>query len=287
MTPRLGPALALLLAAAAVVAGSCGSGVESSGSPALGASATAGPSVGTAPTVSGAAPSVARPTVGPADACLSADEARTAIVLRSGSGADLGGVVLGDGPVGVVLAHESLGSLCEWLPYGRRLASLGYRVLAFDLNGFGSSPPSPGSPSRPAQDLDVIAAAARLRELGVTRVVLIGANLGGIAALVAATEIDPPVEGVIDMSGQIEMGGLDSLTAAAAIEVPVLYVMSSTDEYRRDVRATYEATRVADRHLEVVDAIAHGVSLLDPAENAHADRLAETIERFIADHTGG
>ena len=210
-----------------------------------------------------------------------------AVVLHSESGADIGAVVLGDGPVGVVLAHESLGSLCEWLPFGRRLASLGYRVLALDLNGFGSSLPSPGSPSRPGHDLDVIAATERLRELGASQVVLIGANLGGIAALVAATKIEPPVAGIVDMSGQIEMGGLDGTAAAAALDVPVLYVMSSTDEYRRDVQSLYAATQVADRHLEVVDAIAHGVSLLDPAENAHADRLAETIERFIADHTGG
>jgi dienelactone hydrolase len=282
VAPWRGPGLAILLAGAALVAGSC-SRVAFTARPTSSASPPG-------PTLDGgsASPSTApRPTVGPIDTCITNTEASGAVVLHSDSGADLRAVVLGSGTVGVVLAHEAHGTLCEWLPYGRRLASLGYRVIAVDLNGFGSSPPSPGSPSRPGQDLDVMAAAAELRDQGVARVVLIGANLGGIAALVAATRIQPPVSGIVDMSGQIEMGGLDATAAAAVLHVPVLYVMSSTDEYRQDVRAVYAATRIADRQLEVVDAIAHGVSLLDPAENAHADRLASTIERFISTHIGG
>ena len=39
----------------------------------------------------------------------------------------------------VVLAHQSNGSLCEWLPEARRLAARGIWVFAFDFRGHGFS----------------------------------------------------------------------------------------------------------------------------------------------------
>src|SRR5690349_6838581 len=47
------------------------------------------------------------------------------------AGTRLVGIELGAGPKGVVLAHQNASNLCEWLPYGERLAGRGYHVLAF------------------------------------------------------------------------------------------------------------------------------------------------------------
>jgi pimeloyl-ACP methyl ester carboxylesterase len=223
-----------------------------------------------------------RPTVGPVGtACLMAAEQRAVVRFPSDSGADLGGVILGTGSTGVVLAHETNSSLCEWLPYGRRLAAVN-RVLAIDLNGLGSSPPSPPSPGRPGWDRDVAAGALLLRARGATRVVLVGANIGAIASLVAATEVQPPVAGVVVLSAQVEMSGLDGRAAAAIVAVPVLYVTSTADEYRTDMRSLVAATRAPSRLVEV-DVIGHGVDLVDPAVNPDAADLQATIERFVRD----
>src|SRR4030095_11386966 len=60
--------------------------------------------------------------------------------FRASDGALLDGAEVGDGDVGVVLAHESPSDLCPWLPFAKTLADHGYRAFAFDFRGSGSSP---------------------------------------------------------------------------------------------------------------------------------------------------
>jgi pimeloyl-ACP methyl ester carboxylesterase len=236
--------------------------------------------------VAAASPSsspTARPTVGPVGAaCLTPAEQSGVVRIHSDSGVDLGGVLLGTGTTGVVLAHETHSSLCEWMPFGRSLVAKGDRILAIDLNGLGSSPASPGSPGAPRWDFDVAAAARLLREEGTTRVVLVGSNIGAIASLVAATRIEPPVDGVVVLSAQTEMSGLDGGAAAASLRVPVLYVTSTTDEYLGDMRALDAATTEQDKRLEVVDVVGHGVDLVDPTINPNAAKLRALIGGVIA-----
>ena len=77
------------------------------------------------------------------DYCVTRAERRNnAVQFKAADGATLRGVLLGPRTSrrGVVIAHEGAGGLCNWLPYGRRLARLGYRTLVFDLRGFVSSP---------------------------------------------------------------------------------------------------------------------------------------------------
>jgi pimeloyl-ACP methyl ester carboxylesterase len=204
------------------------------------------------------------------------------VTFSSSSGIPLGGVILGTGPIGVVLAHEALGNLCEWVPFARHLAASGHTVVAFDLNGRGSSPASPGSPAKPRWDLDVEAAVALLRERGATAVALVGSNVGGIASLIAATRIQPPVAAVVVLSAQVEMSGLDGRAAAAAVKTPVLYIMSSADEYLDDMRTLAGAT-TAPHRIDVVDAIGNGAYLVDDDVNPDAAKLRDSIASFV-DH---
>jgi pimeloyl-ACP methyl ester carboxylesterase len=106
---------------------------------------------------------------------------------RTAAGAVLAGVVMGRGRSGIAFAHGRGGDLCEWLPYARRFARQGYRVLAFDFAGFGDSRPGSGADAR--LDTDVVAAAGQLRRLGAEKIVLVGSSMGGTAALAAATRI--------------------------------------------------------------------------------------------------
>src|SRR3954451_5233796 len=70
----------------------------------------------------------------PAAACLAADEVRTGqLSFASADGSALQGVLIGNGPVGVVLAHQSGADLCQWKPYAYALSRQGYRVLVFNF----------------------------------------------------------------------------------------------------------------------------------------------------------
>lgn len=55
----------------------------------------------------------------------------------------------GTGKTGVVLAHESPGGACGWLPAVPTFTAHGLRVLGFDFRGF---PPSASAPNRSSDD---------------------------------------------------------------------------------------------------------------------------------------
>jgi pimeloyl-ACP methyl ester carboxylesterase len=89
---------------------------------------------------SSASPGVTLPPVG--NGCR--DLATEGLTLRlvNTAGLSIAAVDMGTGQMGVVLAHQSDASMCQWLPYAKVLKSKGYRVVAFDFAGFGASSPT-------------------------------------------------------------------------------------------------------------------------------------------------
>jgi pimeloyl-ACP methyl ester carboxylesterase len=158
--------------------------------------------------------------------------------FRTPAGAVLVGVVLGRGRSRIVFAHGRGGDLCEWLPYARRFAGLGYRVLAFDFAGFGDSPAGSGPDA--AIDANVVAAAGELRRRGAEEIVLVGSSMGATAVLSAATRIRPPVSGVVSLSGPGAFGAVSAWRAMPRLRVPVLFVAAADDEpFAGTARAMY------------------------------------------------
>jgi pimeloyl-ACP methyl ester carboxylesterase len=215
----------------------------------------------------GSSPDPARTsaTPEPAAACLAADEVRTGqLSFPSGDGSTLQGFMIGTGPVGIVLAHQSGADLCQWKPYAYTLSRQGYRVLAFNF-----------SIHLPA---DVTGAVAALRARGSQRVVLIGASMGANAVVVAAATTKPPVAAVVSLSAPQVFQGEDAAAAAPRLKVPVLYVAGAYDgEFAQDARALYAATKAPGRRLLIVQSGAHGVELMD-------DALTAELEKFIRAH---
>jgi pimeloyl-ACP methyl ester carboxylesterase len=188
---------------------------------------------------------------------------------------DLGGghqaAVLGGGSAGVVLSNQSDENLCAWLPFGRRLAAKGFRVLLYDY----------GAAAEPAQD--VALAAGKLRSLGASSVLLVGASEGAKASLVAASTLDPPPAAVVSLSAERTLQGADVLPAAAKLEVPVLFVTARDDTLVGDATSQlYKAAgRSPSRRLEVVAGAAHGTELLGGAAGA---KLQSTLVGFLQAH---
>jgi predicted alpha/beta-hydrolase family hydrolase len=200
------------------------------------------------------------------------------VPVRFGAASYLGGIMLGSGSTGVVLAHRNGSDLCDWLPYGHVLAEKGYRVLAFDFAEFGSSNPRP-DPGTIADDMT--AAAEYLRSQGASALVLMGASMGGTAALAVATTLQPPVAGAVTLSAP---GGFEGVNAnTAALSVPALYIAGSGDGGYAQI-AQYLADQTPHRlgTLLVVDSPNHGTDMLD--DPAVDKQIRQAIETFLAAH---
>ena len=191
-----------------------------------------------------------------------------------------GGPRPGARPV-VVLAHQSNGSLCEWLPEARRLAARGIWVFAFDFRGHGSSK---GRVHYGRLATDYSAAVRAVRALGARHVVLAGASLGGIAAVVAAASIKPAVAGVAALSAPAVIAGrVDARPFAPRLAVPGLFVASRGDQsppydFAADAQRLYDTAGSAAKHLELVDGADHGVALV-----ARSAAVRSLLERFVRD----
>ncbi|TML35008.1 MAG: hypothetical protein E6G24_02840 [Actinobacteria bacterium] len=203
------------------------------------------------------------------DLCASPAERAAALRFFTADDRPLVGVQLGAGPVGIVLAHGSGGSLCEWIGYARELAASGYRVLPYDagseFNGVG---------------LDAEAATEVLRRAGAQKVVVMGSSLGALAVLVAGAALPVQPDAVVSLSAPASVGYLRGVESVAHLHAPVLFMAAQDDEpFSDDARSLYAAAGSADKHVQVVPGSAHGSGLLeDPS-------LKATVWSFIRAHT--
>jgi len=202
--------------------------------------------------------------------------------FRASDGALLDGAAVGDGDVGVVLAHESQSDLCPWLPFAKTLAEHGYRALAFDFRGSGSSPAQFAAKAT-RYDLDVSAASDELRSLGAKKVFLAGASLGGAAVMAASPAVDPQPAGVLSLSGEPEL--LDAMASATKTKAPLLVLLAHNDGYtsvgseRRFVRAAASH----DKQLVVYPDDWHGWDLLYHAP--YKSRVNARVFEFLREHS--
>jgi pimeloyl-ACP methyl ester carboxylesterase len=182
------------------------------------------------------------------------------------AGAKLDAAVFGAGPVGLVLAHESDGSLCNWASLAPELADEGYRVLIFDF----------GEPATVSQDMK--AATRKIRELGAKRIVLGGASLGGTVALMTAAR-EPNIAAGFSLSAPAVYGNAEGLPAVRRFRAPVLFVAAEDDaNFAEDARRLYRASQSPRRQLLVVPGSEHGTALYGgPA----ADQVRDAVDRLL------
>jgi dienelactone hydrolase len=203
------------------------------------------------------------------DTCATRAERAAALRFFTADDRPLVGVQLGSGPVGIVLAHGSNGSLCEWIGYARELAAAGYRVLPYDagpeFNGVG---------------LDAEAAIEALRRAGAQKVVVMGSSLGALAALVGGAAVHVQPDAVVSLSAPDSVGYLHGLEAVARLRSPVLFMAAEDDQpFSDSARALYAAAVSPDKQLRVVPGSVHGSSLLEDRS------LHDFVWSFIASHT--
>jgi pimeloyl-ACP methyl ester carboxylesterase len=184
------------------------------------------------------------------------------------AGATLDAAVFGAGAVGIVLAHESDGSLCNWASIAPQLANEGYRVLIFDF----------GEPATVARDMR--AATQKIRELGAKKIILGGASLGGTVALMTAAR-ERNVVGAFSLSAPAVYGNAEGLPAVRRFPAPVLFVAAEDDgNFAEDARRLYRAAASRDKKLLIVPGSEHGTALYGgPSAGQVSDAVDSLVEK--------
>jgi pimeloyl-ACP methyl ester carboxylesterase len=200
----------------------------------------------------------------------SGDDERTPVSLD--------GRVFGDGDVGVILVHMRPVDQTAWFPLAAELARTGaFTVLTFDLRGYGAST---GDKAFDRADTDLTAAYDYMRNtLHISRVFLVGASIGGTAALLVAARV--PVAGVVSVSSLAQFEEMDALAVMPDIAVPKLFVASEDDVPARRSLDDLVAAASVPKEQEVYEGDAHGTDILD---GPHGAELGDRIIEFLTSH---
>jgi pimeloyl-ACP methyl ester carboxylesterase len=113
-----------------------------------------------------------------------------------------------------------------WASIAETLAAQGYRVLTFDYRGYG---PSAGERDTTSAPIDVAAAVAFMKEYEFQPVVLLGAGIGGSAAIKVAAQ-DGDIVGLAILSAPRAFQGLEVSDAdLATLSMPTLWIAARND----------------------------------------------------------
>lgn len=169
--------------------------------------------------------------------------------LTTADGVTLAGTLYGDSPIGVVLAPAYPGGQPGWSVFAASASAQGYHVLIFDLRGYGESE---GERSSQAAPDDLAAAVAFLREQGADRLVLIGAGLGGMAAIRVAAG-DPQIAGLAVISSPRSFEGFEIADSdLSALTLPTLWLAARND-MTQDVEGMNALVPGSDRELWIYE----------------------------------
>lgn len=213
-----------------------------------------------------------------------------ALTFDSGNGARLYGAEMGDGPRGLVLVHQ-VGSegMCGWLHGAEYLAGKGYHVLLFDQTCYGDS----ACPKGASLAADVPAAARKLRGLGATSVVAVGASQGGGVVVVAAGHHPNAFDGVVVLSGQLDArfsfkAPHTAEQSAPKVTAPILFGIARKDDVATvaETRAVADSTASPQHRVVVLPmTFGHGIDLVTDIDGKPTRFDRKALLPFLAKHS--
>lgn len=192
-----------------------------------------------------------------------------AVTFRSAGGVELAGRLFGDparARTGVVFAHMLPADQASWFAFADRIAEEGYLALTFDFRGYcpgGDAGCSEGEKDVSADAVDLTAAVAFVRTQGVETVAIVGASMGGTAALLVAADQGDRVAAVITLSAPQSIGDLVAgPDVLARISAATLFVAGTGDGAAAAAAQAFAEQARAPRRLEIVTSDDHGSDLL-------------------------
>jgi len=190
--------------------------------------------------------------------------------FRTEDSEDLWGSIFGDGEIAVILSHMRGRNQTSWFPFARLASTSGYKVMTFDFRGYGKSTGARDT----RMDRDLEAAVAYVRAKGAKQVILIGASMGGTAAIEIAAEID--VQGVAALSPPTSFGRINALGAVSSMLIPLLLIVAENDPPFTSSAREIETAAAATQFLELPGQ-EHGTNLY----SAHIDKVSGILLTFI------
>ena len=206
---------------------------------------------------------------GVAAGCAASDSGR-GVLITADDGLVLRGKIYGSGGTGVILTHELDADQKGWTDLAERLGGSGFFVLTFDFRGHGDSP---GPREAGIADADLAAAVRYLRSpdgLGRANFFLVGASLGGTAALKVASR--EQALGVVTLSAPISVRGLSARDEIIGVDVPKLFVAAENDPPYTDAAQALFDLAAQPKELLFLPGSDHGTELLRGDEAAEARR---------------
>jgi pimeloyl-ACP methyl ester carboxylesterase len=203
----------------------------------------------------------------------------TEVSFSTVDGATLAGKVFGTGATGVVLSNMGDNDPTAWEAFAPELAGRGLLVLTYSFRYPRRTATFTADLAR-ATVADLTAAVTLLRGRGATRIVLVGASLGGIATGKVAGPAGAAA--MVVLSAPRELTDYDLVVSPAelaAVTVPKLFVASEADGTVpwAATREYYE--RAPDpRRFVSYPGTAHGVAIL---AGPRGDELRALLLDFI------
>jgi alpha-beta hydrolase superfamily lysophospholipase len=176
----------------------------------------------------------------------------------------------------VVLAHELPTDQTAWRDFAREMASRGIHALTFDFRGYGETG---GQRDVSKIDRDLEYAVRFIRSRDYAQVYVIGASMGGTAALKVASRLE--VAGVVTLSAPPEIMGLDARQDVAKVTEPALFIAGQRDAggaYVQAAQAFSSAAGSARKATEFYDSGDHGTALL---KGSVADEVKAALIAFL------
>jgi pimeloyl-ACP methyl ester carboxylesterase len=189
---------------------------------------------------------------------------------------ELAGVTWGLGEIGVVFAHTFRDTKESWAPFAEAMATRGFRTLVFDFRGYGDSN---GERDPAKNDLDLEAAIDKIEALGARKVFVVGASMGGTAAIVVGARLR--LAGIVAVSAPTDFMGLSAAAAIKSIDEPVLLIAAAGDAGAPEAARLLYAAAPQPKLLEIIPGTsAHGTDLL---QGPPAARVSADIAQFLID----
>lgn len=187
------------------------------------------------------------------------------------------GSLFGEGEVAVILTHmgeAGSNTRASWLPFARHVAARDkVTALAIDLRGYGSSA---GERMFNQQYLDVLAAIKFLKQRGYTKIVCMGASMGGNACADAAVKY-PNLTGLAIIASNPKLS-----RDYSDLMMPKLFVLEEGDPYalKNRMETVYEMMAEPKEYHTFPEDV-HGTRMFEtPSGDAFRQLLVAFLESF-------
>jgi len=195
------------------------------------------------------------------------------IKFKTADDITLSGRLFGQGKTGIVLGHMYPADQNSFSKLARNLSEAGYQVLTFDFRGYGLSD---GIKDIPRIDKDMMAARRWLAQR-TNKVFLIGASMGGTAALKTAAR--ERVAGVATLSAPVDFMGL-KVANIRTIKGPKLFIAAAEDDSAGASARAFYAQVEEPKELEILPGRAHGTDMLKEPPSQVETLLLEWLKRY-------